>query len=42
MLVDTLLAAIAIRARLRLLTLDRDTEVIAAVADGLDLRILSA
>ncbi len=42
MLVETLLAVVAIRARLRLLTLDRDVEAIAAVADGLDLRILPA
>jgi len=41
MLVDTLLAVVAIRGRLRLLTLDRDFEAIAAVADGLDLRMLS-
>jgi predicted nucleic acid-binding protein len=42
MLVDTILAVVAMRARLRLLTLDRDFEAIAEIADGLDLRILSA
>lgn len=41
-LLDALIAALAFRVQAQLWTLDRNFEAIAAVADGLDLRILPA